>query len=423
MLFLLNPNWFTQPSLRADAGAFALTGRDAGLLRARRVMADAGAFALTGQGAIVGRHFTMPAESGVFVVSGKEVAFARALSVAANAGAYTLTGVAAQLVRNLVLAADRGDFVVTGTDTGYILGKALVADMGAFSLSGGDAQFILNRTLSAAAGAFGLTGQNVGLTRAGRMAAAAGAFALGGQAASLERGSNLPAAAGAFAVTGQDATLDLLDPYFSNVALLLHGDGTNGSTTFVDSSSNGLVPTAGGNAQISTAQSKFGGASILFDGSGDFVHLPTTTALSMPGAFTIEMWVYPSVSMVAEKYLFSSINVGSFTIQTVGSNLLTYDTSGHVHGSPPSSGAWHHYALTRNASGVLQGWLDGSLYGSSWTNASTTVYGMSNSDIGSRTSGTAAQSFSGYIDDVRITKGVARYTSAFTPPARAFPDS
>ena len=51
------------------------------------------------------------------------------------------------------------------------------------------------------------------------------------------------------------------DPYFANVSLLLHCDGSDASTTFTDSSSNGHTVTASNDAQIDTAQSKFGGAS------------------------------------------------------------------------------------------------------------------------------------------------------------------
>ena len=62
----------------------------------------------------------------------------------------------------------------------------------------------------------------------------------------------------------------MLEQYFDNVELLLHLNGSNGSTTFTDSSSNGLTVTRGGNVTISTAQAKFGGASAVFDGSGDY---------------------------------------------------------------------------------------------------------------------------------------------------------
>jgi hypothetical protein len=83
------------------------------------------------------------------------------------------------------------------------------------------------------------------------------------------------------------------DPDFANVSLLLHMDGSNGSTTFPDSSSNGLTVTRYGNAQISTAQSKFGGASAYFDGAGDYLELPNpNTAIgAVAGDFTIECWV------------------------------------------------------------------------------------------------------------------------------------
>ena len=72
------------------------------------------------------------------------------------------------------------------------------------------------------------------------------------------------------------------DPYYGNVSLLLYGDGANGSTTITDSSPTPKTVTAVGNAQISTAQSKFGGASIAFDGAGDYLIVPST---GTPGDF------------------------------------------------------------------------------------------------------------------------------------------
>ena len=82
------------------------------------------------------------------------------------------------------------------------------------------------------------------------------------------------------------------DPFFANVSLLLHGDGTNGSTTIVDSSPSPKTVTAVGDAKISTAQSKFGGASIGFDGSGDSLAAPASISHFGTGDFTIELWIY-----------------------------------------------------------------------------------------------------------------------------------
>ncbi len=78
----------------------------------------------------------------------------------------------------------------------------------------------------------------------------------------------------------------------ANTVLLLHADGSNGSTVFVDSGSNGKTVTAYGNAQISTAQSKFGGASAYFDGNGDYLSVPSSDDWSFgTEAFTMEAWI------------------------------------------------------------------------------------------------------------------------------------
>jgi hypothetical protein len=84
----------------------------------------------------------------------------------------------------------------------------------------------------------------------------------------------------------------------------------------------------------------------------------------------------------------------------------------------PAVDTWHHAALTRS-SGDHRLFLNGVQEGSTWTNS----YNQSNAliEIGQNPSG--SQSFTGYIDDLRITKNVARYTATFTPPTAAFPDA
>ena len=89
------------------------------------------------------------------------------------------------------------------------------------------------------------------------------------------------------------STLTPVEPYFHNNSLLLHGDGTNGSTTFKDDSINNHTITAYGNAQISTTQSKFGGASMKFDGSGDYLAIADNDDFELGSSdFTLEAWVY-----------------------------------------------------------------------------------------------------------------------------------
>ena len=85
------------------------------------------------------------------------------------------------------------------------------------------------------------------------------------------------------------------DAHFDNVSLLLHCNGSDGSTAFTDSSSNAHSITASGDAQIDTAQSKFGGASGLFDGAGDWLTCPSHSSLNLQtGDFTLECWIRPS---------------------------------------------------------------------------------------------------------------------------------
>src|SRR5690554_1699309 len=83
-----------------------------------------------------------------------------------------------------------------------------------------------------------------------------------------------------------------VDPYFASVVLLLHGDGTDGSTTITDNSGSAHSPTVNGNSQIDTAESQFGGASVLFDGSGDYLEYADSADWDFgTGDFTVEFWM------------------------------------------------------------------------------------------------------------------------------------
>jgi hypothetical protein len=98
---------------------------------------------------------------------------------------------------------------------------------------------------------------------------------------------------GTTVVVSNAATLTVSsDPYFANVVLLINGDGSNNSTSIVDSSANPKTLTLGGNTKISTAQNKHGGSSVYYDGSGDYISLPASSELSFGGDYTIEFWYY-----------------------------------------------------------------------------------------------------------------------------------
>lgn len=220
------------------------------------------------------------------------------------------------------------------------------------------------------------------------------------------------------------------DPYFSNVSLLLHMDGANGSTTFTDSSGTPKTVTAYGNAQISTDQSKYGGASGLFDGAGDYLTIPQNSAFDLGiGDFTIDLWFRPTAVNVYHALLYTgAYETGQFSLRVTDTGRLqtfiNNGTNGYglVTGSTQlTAGSWSFISVSCNA-GVIRVFLNGNLE-TSKENTSY-IYNSSLLYIGAQVaSGTPALSPSGHIEEFRITKGVARYTANFTPPTAPFPNS
>ncbi len=211
------------------------------------------------------------------------------------------------------------------------------------------------------------------------------------------------------------------DVYFPQTELLLPFDGSNGATATSDLSDNNHSVTFAGNAQISTAQSKVGGSSIYFDGSGDYISTPSSSAFAFGTAdFTIEFWVrrtgtgsYPYVfdfragvnAAVAYLYLRHSDSYKP-QLSFSGSGLIT-STAGLA------LNTWYHLAVVRS-SGTTTLYMDGSSVGSASDSAS---YVAAPFYMGDYSGG--GYGFTGYMDNLRITKGIARYTSSFTPSTTA----
>jgi len=221
-----------------------------------------------------------------------------------------------------------------------------------------------------------------------------------------------------------------VDPYFSSVSLLLHGDGTNGSTTIIDSSSSPKTVTAFGNAQISTAQSKFGSSSIYFDGSGDYLLIPNSAAFGFgTGDFTVELWINPNASgsqvyarllqcgdypngwqLVRGPIGGGTSNPISVWVDFLGGSAL------RLGGGTIQNNQWSHVAMTR-ANGTVRIFVNGVIAASG---TSSSDLGQHSVIIGSSSSGSEA--INAYMNEIRITKGVARYTANFTPPTAPFPN-
>ncbi|MGQ0708688.1 MAG: LamG domain-containing protein [Rhodoferax sp.] len=215
------------------------------------------------------------------------------------------------------------------------------------------------------------------------------------------------------------------DPYADSVALLLHGDGANGSTSIVDASPSPKTVTAVGNAQISTAKSKFGGSSIGFDGAGDYLRAPPSDAFRFgTGDFTLEMWVY--LNAVGEYSFYDGCDLGgngarsnAFTLQTdTGGHLRIFSQGGFSAATTNAvvAGAWTHIAMVRYG-GNATFYVGGIAGGAFPYAADITVGGCV---IGAYADASMGAWLNGYLDEVRITKGVARYTGDFTPPAAPF---
>jgi len=183
-----------------------------------------------------------------------------------------------------------------------------------------------------------------------------------------------------------------------------------------------------GNAQISTTQSKFGGSSIAFDGSGDYLTSNTATTdlyAFGSGDFTIECWVYfNSVSSLQIFYDARPTSTqGAYPciyLMTDGTIRYFVSTADQITSSAVSANTWYHIAIAR-ANGATRMFVNGVQAGSTYTDSNNYTCGVNRPAIGGSGFSPGSFSVNGYIDDLRITKGYARYTTNFTPPATAFP--
>ena len=206
-----------------------------------------------------------------------------------------------------------------------------------------------------------------------------------------------------------------------NTVLCLPMDGSDGSTTFTDSSFYGRTVTANGNAQIDTAQSKFGGASGLFDGSGDYLRFSgTIDEFSFgTGDFTVMFWVRPGTATGNQALIdFRVGNAGAYPmLLTSGTQLQYYFNSGfQITGGTLSANTWYHVCLTRSGSSTKL-FVDGTQIGSTYTNSSSCVCGTNGPYIGFDN---ASYYYNGWMDDLVILKGTALYTANFTAPTSAY---
>jgi hypothetical protein len=218
------------------------------------------------------------------------------------------------------------------------------------------------------------------------------------------------------------------DTNFGDVTLLLDGNGTSGSTTFTDKSNASPTITVNGDTQVTTSVKKFGTGSIDFDGTGDYLEVDFENNIGVSGeAFTVECWVYfdtyndDGVINLTQGGFGQGSN--SLAIGYYNGQWRFYDdnastATGVTPG--PSTGQWYHVAIVFDGTDLVF-YVDGVARLTRSNHASNMPSGGYPTVI---FGGYYSTSFlmDGKVDDIRVTKGVARYTSGFTAPTAAFPN-
>lgn len=205
-----------------------------------------------------------------------------------------------------------------------------------------------------------------------------------------------------------------------DTTLLLHFDGSNGSTTFTDSSASNLTVTGSGSPVISTAQSKFGGSSLYLDGSSSLGISDSSAFNFGTGDFTIDFWLYADQAASNNQYVYDQgSNNGAFQLLNAygysGPFLAHwFDYMGVAATTTLADSTWTHFAVVRSGT-TLTLYKDGVSVGSS-TDGST--YSSTAFKVGRY--GGGGYNYYGYIDEFRVVKGVAVWTSNFTPPTAPY---
>ncbi|MGE5416831.1 MAG: Ig-like domain-containing protein [Acidobacteriota bacterium] len=252
--------------------------------------------------------------------------------------------------------------------------------------------------------------------------------------ASVYNGVVTPVGAGTATITATTANGSFTDncavtvtastsPYDSYTKVMLHMDGQDNGTEFTDST--GKLVTANGNVCTKTLNKKFGTSSAFFDGNGDYLTVPDSGDLNFGnGDFTVDTWVYfkslppadgyyaPIYNQAIDSthllclYLYNLNGVCSWRINLNGSEVL-------IAADSVSTNTWYHVAFVRSGN-TWKVYKNGSQVGSTVSNSSTVPDFDAPLKIGSY--GTTHY-FDGYIDEFRVSKGIARWIDDFTVPA------
>lgn len=361
--------------------------------------------ALVGRGYVAEKTASFVAVSGVGAAAGTSTAAAVGRSTFAAAGAASGTGAATGIGSSTAESIG----AAAGTSTG-----AAVSDIGSAGTAAG---------VGAASG--------IGESTAAATASAAGTGAASGTGVSTFAATASAAGTGTASAVGDSI---ITDPNFSSVVLLLGFEGVDGATSTTDECATPHTMSFLGNAQIDTAEKKFGASSLLLDGTGDYVSATDSADWDLgAGQFTAETWVrFASGFGTNEAFLgqwgsaagdqswFFFLNAGTLTFRFRDTGGTNRDTTVAW---TPTVNTWYHLAVDRDASNKFRIYRDGSMVASA-TFSQTMQNGTGLLGLG-RIPGFTTFDLNGWMDEVRVTKGVARYASdsGFTAPTAAYPRS
>lgn len=221
-------------------------------------------------------------------------------------------------------------------------------------------------------------------------------------------------------------TNDTYDAYTKTAS---HFDGADAATAYTD-------PVAGaytfvGNAQLDTAQTKFGSASLLLDGTGDYLTLADSANWAMgSGDFTVDCWIKKNADGVTG-YIWgrgSAAGIEVFALRTNSGNTLTFYFRNDVPAgqemtttSTITGTAWHHIASIRNGN-TVKVYIDGIADATTLDVTGKTMITDDTTFSVGRFGAYDGLYFNGWNDELRISKGIARWTANFTPPVSPYPN-
>ena len=217
----------------------------------------------------------------------------------------------------------------------------------------------------------------------------------------------------------------------ASTKLLLTMNGANNGTTFTDTSASTHTVTAVANAKTSTAQSKFGGSSGLFDGTGDRLTIPDSADWDWgTSSWTIDMWIRADATQSAGT--FAGVVSTAGTTWTTGEWALNlkkatgvlewWVNDGSIGATPIITSTtdlrddeWHHIAITQSGAASNKLFVDGVQEGSTFTTSYSISAPATGLIIGDNNY-SANRDYTGYINELRLVQGDATWTENFAVP-------